>query len=157
MLLPQGFVLSYFSKWGKVLWFFTLSCGIVAKGNGLDKRVLLQSRGVVVGHETQWKQRNRVEQYKTIVWAHNFIHCLMSRWVTPPLWLSGSLGTSLYSSSLYSCHLFLTSSVSFRFLLLLSFIMLILAWNVLLISPILLKRSCLSNSIIVLYFFVLFI
>ena len=33
-----------------------------------------------------------------------------SRWVITPLWLSGSLRSFLYSSSAYSCHLFLLSS-----------------------------------------------
>ena len=33
-----------------------------------------------------------------------------SRWVTTPLWLSRSLKPFLYSSSVYSCHLFLISS-----------------------------------------------
>ena len=33
-----------------------------------------------------------------------------SRWVITPLWLSGSLRSFLYSSSVYSCHLFLISS-----------------------------------------------
>jgi len=37
-----------------------------------------------------------------------------SRWVTTPLWLSGSLWLFLYSSSVYFCHLFLISSASVR-------------------------------------------
>ena len=37
-----------------------------------------------------------------------------SRWVITPSWLSGSLRSFLYSSSVYSCHLFLMSSVSVR-------------------------------------------
>ena len=37
-----------------------------------------------------------------------------SRWVITPLWLSGSLRSFLYSSSVYSCHLFLISSASVR-------------------------------------------
>ena len=45
------------------------------------------------------------------------------------------------SSSVYSCHLFLISSASFRSLPLLSFIMTIHAWNVSMISPAFLKRS----------------
>ena len=57
-----------------------------------------------------------------------------SRWVTTPLWLSGSLRTFLYSSSVYSCHLLLISSASVMSLLFLSFIMPIFAWNVPLIS-----------------------
>ena len=35
-----------------------------------------------------------------------------SRWVITPSWLSGSWRSFLYSSSVYSCHLFLTSSAS---------------------------------------------
>ena len=52
-----------------------------------------------------------------------------SRWVTTPSWLSGLLRPFLYSSSMYSCHLFLIFSASFRSLPFLSFTMLILAWN----------------------------
>ena len=37
-----------------------------------------------------------------------------SRRVITPSWLSGSLRSFLYSSSVYSCHLFLISSVSVR-------------------------------------------
>jgi len=35
-----------------------------------------------------------------------------SRWVITPSWLSGSWRASLYSFSVYSCHLFLISSAS---------------------------------------------
>ena len=46
--------------------------------------------------------------------AHLTSHSRMSgsRWVITPLWLSGSWRTFLYSSSVYSCHLFLISSAS---------------------------------------------
>ena len=37
-----------------------------------------------------------------------------SRWVSIPSWLSGSLRFFLYSSSVYSCHLFLISSASVK-------------------------------------------
>ena len=37
-----------------------------------------------------------------------------SRWMITPSWLSGSLRSFLYSSSVYSCHLLLISSVSVR-------------------------------------------
>ena len=47
----------------------------------------------------------------------------------------------LYSSSVYSYHLFLISSASIRSILLLSFIVPILEWNVPLISSVFLKRS----------------
>ena len=53
-----------------------------------------------------------------------------SRWVTTPSWLPGSLGPFLYSSSVYSFHLFLISSTSIRSLPFLSFIVSIFAWNV---------------------------
>ena len=52
----------------------------------------------------------------------------VSRWVITPLWLSGSWRSFLYSPSVYSCHLFLISSV--RSLPFLSLIVPIFAWNV---------------------------
>ena len=75
--------------------------------------------------------------------AHLTSHSRMSgsRWVITPLWLSGSWRSFLYSSSVYSCHLFLISSAYLRFLPFLSFIEPIFAWNVPLVSRIFLKRS----------------
>ena len=64
-----------------------------------------------------------------------------SRWVITPSWLSGSWRSFLYSSSVYSCHLFLMSSASVRALPFLSFIVPMFAWNVPLVSLIFLKRS----------------
>ena len=66
--------------------------------------------------------------YKT----HLTLHSRMSgsRWVTIPSWLSGSLWPFLYSSSVYSCHLFLIPSASVRSLQFLSLIEPIFAWNV---------------------------
>ena len=80
--------------------------------------------------------------------AHLTSHSRMSgsRWVITPLWLSGlwrSLFVQFYSSSVYSCHLFLVSSASVRSLPLLSFIEPIFVWNVSLVSRIFLKRSLL--------------
>ena len=63
-----------------------------------------------------------------------------SRWVITPSWLSRSLISFFYSSSVYSCHLFLISSVSVRSLPFLSFIVSIFAWNVPLV-PNFLKSS----------------
>ena len=60
-----------------------------------------------------------------------------SKWVTTPSWLSGSWGSFLYRSSVYSCHLFLISSAFVRWMLFLSFIV---AWYVPLVSLIFLKR-----------------
>ena len=71
-----------------------------------------------------------------------------SRWVTILSWLSGSLRPFLYSSSLYSYHLFLISFASVRFLLFLYFIVLIFAWNVPLVSLIFLKRSLIFPSLL---------
>ena len=64
-----------------------------------------------------------------------------SRWVITLLWLSASLRSFLYSSSVHSYHLFLISSASVRSMPFLSFIEPILAWNIPLVSLILLKRS----------------
>ena len=74
--------------------------------------------------------------------AHLTSHSRMSgsRSVITPLWLSGSWRSFLYSSSVYSCHL-LISSASVRFLPFLSYILPIFAWNVPLVSLIFLKRS----------------
>ena len=66
---------------------------------------------------------------------------LGSRWVITPSWLSGLWRSFLYSSSVYSCHLFLISSASVRSIPFLSFIEPIFARNVLLVSLIFLKRS----------------
>ena len=62
-------------------------------------------------------------------------------WMISWSWLSGSLRSFLYSSSVYSCYLFLISSASLRSTLFLSFMVPISAWNVPLVSVIFLKRS----------------
>ena len=64
-----------------------------------------------------------------------------SRWVIAPLWLSGSWRSFLYSSSVYSCHLFLISYASVRSIPFLSFILPIFAWNIPLVSLIFSRRS----------------
>ena len=68
-------------------------------------------------------------------------HCRMSgsRRVTTLSWLIQVIKAFLYHSSVYFCHVFLISS-SLRSLLLLSFIVPILKWNIPVISPVLLKR-----------------
>ena len=70
-------------------------------------------------------------------------HSKMSgfRWVITPSWLSGSWRSFLYSSSVYSCHLFLISFASVRSIPFLSFIVPIFAWKFPLVSLIFLKRS----------------
>ena len=75
--------------------------------------------------------------------AHLTSHSRMpgSRWVITPSWLSASWRSFMYSPSVYSCHLFLTSSASVRSIPRLSFIELIFAWNISLVSLIFLKRS----------------
>ena len=79
-----------------------------------------------------------------------------SRWVITPLWLSGSWRSFLYSSSVYSCHLFLISSASVRSVPFLSFIEPIFAWNAPLVSLNFLEEiSSLSHSVVFLYFFAL--
>ena len=75
--------------------------------------------------------------------THLTLHSRMSgsRWVITPSWLSGSWRSFLYSSSVYSCHLFLISSASVRSIPFLSFIVPIVGWNAPLGSLIFLKRS----------------
>ena len=75
--------------------------------------------------------------------AHLTSHSRMSgsRWVITPSWLSGWWRSFCYSSSVYSCHLFLISSASVRSIPFLSVIMLIFAWNVALESLIFLLRD----------------
>ena len=62
-----------------------------------------------------------------------------SRWVATPSWLSGSLRPFLYSSSVYSFHVFLISSASVRSILFLSFSVPIFVWNIPLLSLIFLS------------------
>ena len=89
--------------------------------------------------------------------AHLTSHSRMpgSRSMITPLWLSGSWSSFLYSSPVYSCHLFLISSVSIRSIPFLSFIEPIFAWNVPLVSLILDDISSLSHSLVFLCFFAL--
>ena len=79
----------------------------------------------------------------TLSKAHLTSHSRMSgsRWVIKPLWLSGSWRSFFYSSSVYSCHLFLISFASVRSISFLSFIVPILAWNVPLVSLVFVKKS----------------
>ena len=79
-----------------------------------------------------------------------------SRLVITPSRSSGSWISFLYSSSVYSCYLFLISSASVRSIPFLSFTVPIFAWNGPLISVIFFEAiSSLSHSIILLYFFAL--
>ena len=91
--------------------------------------------------------------------AHFASHSRMSgsTWETVPLWLSGSLRSFLYSSSVYSFHLFLISSVSTRSLPFLSFIYCAHLWVKcsLYISNFLEEISGLTLSVF-LFFFALF-
>ena len=66
-----------------------------------------------------------------------------SRWVITPSWFSLSWRSFLYSSSVYSYHLFLISSASIRSIPFPSFIEPIFAWNVPLVFLIFLKRPLL--------------
>ena len=80
--------------------------------------------------------------------AHLTSHSRMSgsRWVIKPLWLSASWRCFLYSSSVYSCYLFLISSASVKSIPFLSLIMSIFAWNVPLVS--LIHIQIISNCLI---------
>ena len=77
-----------------------------------------------------------------------------SRWVVTPSWLSGSLRPFLYSASMYSCHLFLSSSASFKSLSSVLYCAHLCMKCFLGISNFLEEISGLSYSIIFLYFFV---
>jgi len=68
-----------------------------------------------------------------------------SRGVITPLWLSDSWRSFLFSSYVYSCHLFLISSASVRSTPFLSFIEPIFAWNVFLLLLLLLLLSHFSH------------
>ena len=90
--------------------------------------------------------------------AHFTSHSRMSgsMSVITPSRLSGLWSSFLYSSSVYSCHLFLISYASVRSLPFLSFIVPIFAWNMkcsLGISNFLEEISSLSYSVVFLYFF----
>ena len=90
--------------------------------------------------------------------AHLTLHSRMSgsRWVITPSWLSGSWRYFLYSSSVYSCHLFLISSASVRSLPFLSFYCAHLCMKCSLgISNFLEEIPSLSHSVVFLYFFAL--
>ena len=63
-----------------------------------------------------------------------------SRWAITPSWLSGLWWSFLYSYSVYSCHL-LISSASVRSIPFLSFIEPIFSWNVPFVSLIFLRKS----------------
>ena len=75
--------------------------------------------------------------------AHLTLHCRMSgsRWEISPSWLFGLWRFFFFYCSVYSCHLFLISSVSVMSIPFLSFIVTIFAWNFPLVSSIFLKRS----------------
>ena len=90
--------------------------------------------------------------------AHLTSHSRMSgsRWVITPSWLSASWRSLLYSSSVYSCHLFLISSASVRSLPFLSLYWTHLCMKCSLgISNFLEENSSLSHSIVFLCFFAL--
>ena len=74
-----------------------------------------------------------------------------SRWVITPLWSSGSCRYFWYSTSFYSCHLFLISSVSVRSIPFLSFIEPIFAWNIPLVSLIFLNKSLVFPTLLFSY------
>ena len=89
--------------------------------------------------------------------AHLTSHSRMSgsRWVITPSWLSGSQRFFFYSSSAYSCHLFLISSASVRSMPFLSYIAPSIAWNVPLVSLIFFKRSLVFPILLFSCFFAL--
>ena len=92
--------------------------------------------------------------------AHMTLHSRMSGSspVIIPSWLSGSWRSFLYSSSVYSCHLFFISSASVRSIPFLSFIVPFFCMKFSLgTSTFLEEISSLSHFIVFLYFFALLI
>ena len=89
--------------------------------------------------------------------AHLTSHSRMSvsRWVIILLWLSGSWRSFLYSSYVYSCHLFLISSASVRSIPLLPFIVSMFGSNVPLVSLNFLTRSLVFPILLFSSFFAL--
>ena len=75
-----------------------------------------------------------------------------SRWMITPSWLSGLWRSFLYSSSVYSCHLFLISSASVRSTPFLPYCAHVCMKRSLGISNFLEEISSLSHSIVSLYF-----
>ena len=76
--------------------------------------------------------------YGSFDFAFQNIQLWMTDCTTVVIWV---INIFLYSSSVYSFHLFLISSASIKALPFLSFIVPIITWNVPFISPIFLKRS----------------
>ena len=105
---------------------------------------LPRSVGTQYATRDQWRDNSRKnegmepKQKQYPLWMHSRMSG--SRSVSIPLWLSGSWRSFLYSSSVYSRHL-LISSASVRPLPFLSFTEPIFAWNIPLVSLIFLKRS----------------
>ena len=91
--------------------------------------------------------------------AHLTSHSRTSgaRWVITPSWLFGSWRSFLYSSSVYSCHLFLISSASVRSYHFCPLLCPSLHEIVLGILNFLKEISSLSHSVVFLYFFALFL
>ena len=91
--------------------------------------------------------------------AHLTSHSRMygSRWVTTPSWLSGSWRSFLHGSSVYSCHLFLISSASFKSLSSVLYCAHLCMKCSLGISNFLEEISSVSHFFVFLYFFVVFI
>ena len=89
--------------------------------------------------------------------AHLTSHSWMSgsRWVITSSWLSGSWRSFLYSSSVYSCHLFLVSSAPVRFIPSVLYQVHLCMKYSFGISNFLEEISSLSHSTVFLYFFAL--
>ena len=89
--------------------------------------------------------------------AHLTLHSRMSgsKWVITPTWLSGSLRSFLYSSSVYSCHLFVLSSACYVHTVSVLYCVHLCMKLSLDISNFLEEISSLSHSIVFLYFFAL--
>jgi len=135
-----------------IVWYFEHPLALHFFGIGM-KTDLFQSYGPLLGFPNllaYWVQPSPVPSWRIgnssagipspllalfvvmLPKAHLTLGSRMSgyRWMITPSWLSGSLRYFLYSSSVYSCHLFLISSAYIKSIQFLSFIVPIFAWNV---------------------------
>ena len=149
-------------KMSAIVWHYGHSLALPFFGIGM-KTELFQSCGHCWVFQICWHiERSTVTASSFRTWRRSggISSLLCSQWCfLRPTWLRtpGCLAQGEWSrhpgylghedlfctvnSSVYSCHLFLISSASVRFIPFLSFIVLIFAWNVPLVSLIFLKRS----------------
>ena len=104
-----------------------------------------------------WNWVSRIAGRHFTIWATREVRMSDSSWVTKQLWLSGSWRSFSYSSSVYSCHLFLISSASVTSLLFVLYLAHPCIKCSLDLSNLLQEISHLFHSTVFFYYFALFI